>query len=38
MNKDYKVSVVITHYNAENYIRKILDSLVRQTIKQDDLM
>ncbi|MDV7703854.1 glycosyltransferase family 2 protein [Leuconostoc suionicum] len=32
----YKVSVVIAHYNAGNYIRKALDSLVRQTMNQDD--
>ncbi|TPF00571.1 glycosyltransferase family 2 protein [Leuconostoc mesenteroides] len=37
MNRDeYKVSVVIAHYNAGNYIRKALDSLVRQTMNQDD--
>ncbi|QHM57777.1 glycosyltransferase family 2 protein [Leuconostoc mesenteroides] len=37
MNQDeFKVSVVIAHYNAGNYIRKALDSLVRQTMKQDD--
>lgn len=37
MNRDeYKVSVVIAHYNAGNYIRKSLDSLVRQTMNQDD--
>ncbi|MCT3049764.1 glycosyltransferase family 2 protein [Leuconostoc mesenteroides] len=37
MNQDeFKVSVVIAHYNAGNYIRKALDSLVRQTMNQDD--
>ncbi|MGB2562355.1 glycosyltransferase family 2 protein [Leuconostoc mesenteroides] len=37
MDRDeYKVSVVIAHYNAGNYIRKALDSLVRQTMNQDD--
>ncbi|MFP1609961.1 glycosyltransferase family 2 protein [Leuconostoc suionicum] len=37
MNQDeFKVSVVIAHYNAGNYIRKALDSLVRQTMDQDD--
>ncbi len=37
MNCDeYKVSVVIAHYNAGNYIRKALDSLVTQTMNQDD--
>lgn len=37
MNRDeYKVSVVIAHYNAGNYIRKALDSLVRQIMNQDD--
>ena len=37
MNQDeFKVSVVITHYNAGNYIRKALDSLVRQTMNQED--
>ncbi|WP_317286486.1 glycosyltransferase family 2 protein [Leuconostoc mesenteroides] len=37
MNQDeFKVSVVIAHYNAGNYIRKALDPLVRQTMNQDD--
>ncbi len=37
MNRyEYKVSVVIAHYNTGNYIRKALDSLVRQTMNQDD--
>jgi poly(ribitol-phosphate) beta-N-acetylglucosaminyltransferase len=37
MNQDeFKVSVVIAHYNAGKYIRKALDSLVRQTLNQDD--
>ncbi|WP_257641298.1 glycosyltransferase [Leuconostoc gasicomitatum] len=37
INRDgYKVSVVIANYNAGNYIRRALDSLVRQTINQDD--
>lgn len=37
MNQDeFKVSVVIAHYNAGNYIRKALDSLVKQTMNQDD--
>ncbi|MCT8386229.1 glycosyltransferase family 2 protein [Leuconostoc mesenteroides] len=37
MNQDeFKVSVVIAHYNAGIYIRKALDSLVRQTMNQDD--
>lgn len=37
MNRDeYKVSVVIAHYNTGNYIRKALNSLVRQTMNQDD--
>ncbi|MBZ5986787.1 glycosyltransferase family 2 protein [Leuconostoc gelidum] len=37
MNQDeYKVSVVIAHYNAGNYVRKALDSLARQTMNQDD--
>lgn len=37
MNRDeFKVSVVIAYYNAGNYIRKALDSLVRQTMNQDD--
>ncbi|WP_224172422.1 glycosyltransferase family 2 protein [Leuconostoc gelidum] len=32
----HKVSIVIAHYNARNYIRKALESLVRQTMSQDD--
>lgn len=37
MNQDeFKVSVVIAHYNAGEYIRKALDSLVRQTMPQED--
>lgn len=38
MNQDeFKVSVVIAHYNAGNYIRKALGSLARQPVNQDDL-
>ena len=33
---EFKVSVVIAHYSAGNYIRKAIDSLVRQTMNQDD--
>jgi len=39
MNKNqdnYRVSVVIAHYNAGNYIKKALDSLARQTMSQTD--
>jgi len=37
MNQDeYKVSVIIAHYNAGDYVRKALDSLARQTMNQDD--
>lgn len=37
MQKDkFKISVVIPHYNAGNYIRKALDSLVNQTMNQED--
>lgn len=36
MNQDeFKVSVDIAHYNAGNYIRKALDSLIRQTMNED---
>ncbi|MFL2074923.1 glycosyltransferase family 2 protein [Leuconostoc mesenteroides] len=36
MKKDkFKVSVVIAHYNAGNYVRRALDSLVKQTMNQD---
>ena len=37
MSRDrFKISVVIAHYNAGNYIRKALDSLVNQTMNQED--
>ncbi|MFL2114578.1 glycosyltransferase family 2 protein [Leuconostoc carnosum] len=37
MNQDiFKVSVVIAHYNAGDYIKKALDSLDRQTMPQSD--
>ncbi|GDZ84747.1 hypothetical protein LCIT_19890 [Leuconostoc citreum] len=37
MNQNgFKVSVAIAYYNAGNYSRKALDSLVRQTMNQDD--
>ncbi|QBR47882.1 glycosyltransferase family 2 protein [Leuconostoc kimchii] len=37
MNQDiFKVSVVIAHYNASDYIKKALDSLARQTMPQSD--
>lgn len=37
MNQDiFKVSVVIAHYNAGDYIKKALDSLARQTMPQSD--
>lgn len=32
----YKVSVVIAHYNGGEYVRKNLDALMRQTMPQDD--
>lgn len=37
MNQDeYKVSVIIAHYNAGDYVRKALNSLTKQTMNQDD--
>lgn len=37
MNQDeYKVSVIIAHYDAGDYVRKVLDSLAKQTMSQED--
>ncbi|GDZ83278.1 hypothetical protein LCIT_05200 [Leuconostoc citreum] len=38
MSRDeFKVLIIIAYANAENYIRRALDSLVGQTMNQDDL-
>lgn len=36
--KDYKVSVIVPVYNAENYIKKCVDSLVNQTYRSLEIV
>ena len=33
-----KVSVIVPVYNVENYLRKCLDSLINQTLKQNEII
>ena len=36
--KDYKVSVIVPVYNAENYIKKCVDSLTNQTYRNLEIV
>lgn len=37
-NKDIKVSIIIPVYNVEKYLRKCLDSVVNQTLKEIEII